>query len=40
MNITNQKQAHRYGEETSGYQQREGGWRGQCREKELRHVNY
>ena len=36
MNITEQKQTHRYGEQTSGYQQGEGRAEGQDRCKRLK----
>ena len=38
MNITKQKQTHRYREQTSGYQQREG--RGDRYKRRLRDTNY
>ena len=34
MNITNQKQTHRYIEQTSGYQQGRGGVRGKIGEQD------
>ena len=40
MNITKQKQTHRYREPTSGYQWEEGGGEGQDRDKGLRDTNY
>ena len=40
MNITEQKQTHRYKEQTSGYQQGEGGGEGQDRGRGLRGTNY
>ena len=40
MNITKQKQTHRYREQTSDYQCREGSGEGQRRGRGLRGTNY
>ena len=40
MNITKQKQTHRYREQTSGYQWEEGSEEEQDRGRGLRGINY
>ena len=40
VNITKKEQTHRYGEQTSGYQQGEGRGKRQYRGKRLRGTNY
>ena len=40
MDITKQKQTHRYREQTSGYQWGEESVQGQDRGKQLRGINY
>ena len=36
MNITKNRQTHRYREQTSGYQWGEGGWEGKYKGRELK----
>ena len=40
MNITKQKQTHRYREQTRGYQWRQGSGKGQYRGKRVTGTNY
>ena len=41
MNVhTKQKKTHRYRKQTSGYQKREGSWKGQIRGMRLRDTKY